>query len=590
MRRSTLAALFALALTTRGIHLQAMYGRPFLEGYRTFVASDMYIFDEWARNIAAGDVWSAKLYHPLASWQLQAAPRETWDHWYGESPVFYKAPFYAYLVAGLYRLFDDVTMPLAVLQVVVSSATVCLLAAFAARSFGAAAGTAAGILWALYGPAIHYDLVMLRGPWIVLAGLLVTGALQRLRATPTMGVAAALGAAVGAGLLVNEGFLILPPLLLPLLPFGVGWRRLLALGGALAGGAALVLAPLVVRNVHVGAPPTSIAVTGATVYAVYSSATSDPTFFDTSPSIYTPILEQTDGALGATVIACLRSFAGPGAVVRFYVTKAVGLVVPFENPDNANFYYAALKSPLLRVLPGYGVLLPLALAGIFLARRQWREALPWAPVALALVVAMMMALPLSRYRVPLATMLAPFAGVTCVAIASAAAARRWRAAAAPLASAAAIWGAAALLERQVTFAAVDRAEIEYRATEFFLAGITYGERGDSPRAAEEMVQLARLNPDKKTKVRALLFLADVANRSGRDRALAAQGLAGASKFAAGNPEDLLAVGDAYVAMLGDRAAALAHYRSAMAADRDGRLARDLAWRVETLRAVEGPRP
>ena len=69
-------------------------------------------------------------------------------------------------------------------------------------------------LMALYAPAIHFDAVLLRGPFIVLVSLLGSLALVRLRERWRPRDAALAGLAVGLALTINEGFLTLPPLVL----------------------------------------------------------------------------------------------------------------------------------------------------------------------------------------------------------------------------------------------------------------------------------------------------------------------------------------------------------------------------------------
>jgi hypothetical protein len=563
MTRRALLALVALALATRLAHLAWVHDEPYLRFHRGYVNSDMYFFDQWAQRIAAGDWLGRAPYLPLARWQAEAAPQAKWDAWYGTLPVFYKGPFYAYLIAGLYRLFSDPTLPLVLLQIAASALAVGLLAALTARTFGPAAGLFAGGLFALHAPAIHFDMVMLRGPWVALTALLVSVCLQRVRERPTAASGVWLGAAVAIAMTVNEAFLVLPPLVLACLPWLAPRRSLPRLALALAGGMLVALAPVVARNVVVGVPPFALAVTGGTVYAVYNSAGSSPYFLVADPSGWLPILERSHGALVPTVLACQRSFGSVGAVVAFYLRKSIGVLVPFENPDNLNFYYAQLWSPLLRVLPGHGVLMPLALVGGVVARRRWREALVWAPPGIALLVSLFVALPASRYRATFAVFLFPFAGLACAALLEAIRERRRLRALSLVAAALAVALLAQILERRVVFAGLEPDRLRYRAPEFILGSHLRAERGDVAGAARELLELARRNPDRQVEVNAMVLLAEIALRAGDGPAVAGA-LGGATRLAAGEPTLLMAVGDAYLRLLGDRARALDLYREAMA--------------------------
>jgi len=580
-KRLALAGLVTLAILTRASHLAAVGDTPLMELSRVYVASDMHVFDQWARNIVAGDWLGRTVFHPLGRWQLEVAPLAKWKHWYGESPVFYKAPFYAYLVAVVRLACGQPMLPLVVLQMVASSIALLLLVLTAMRTLGWEAGAVAGLLFALYAPAIHYDAVMLRGPWIVLVALAVTWQLLRLRELPSTARAVGLGAALGLAMLVNEGFSILPLLVLPLLPWHDPRARWLRLAAASAGGMILVLTPLFLRNVLVGAPTFRLAVTGSTVYAVFNSRGSSPYFFDTQPPALTSILERADGALMPTVIASLRSFSGPGEAIGLYLGKLVTLVVPFESPDNCNFYYAALASPMLQVLPGYGVLLALAGVGLVLARPRWRQALVWLPAALALLTSLLLTLPLSRYRATFAVFLIPFAGLAGASWLEALRQRRWLRAAWMTAGAVALGATAILLQRQVVFAHLRMDAIRYRPAEFALSAQVYAERHELASAARELMLLARLNPLLSEKVGAYLLLARLAARDGSGP-VARAALAGASRIGGRDGIALLEVGDAYLRLLHDKEAARASYTRAQALDRSGRLRAILGQRLRAL--------
>jgi hypothetical protein len=233
----------------------------------------MYIFDQCAQRIVGGDPLGRIAYRPLLDWMVKVAPPEQWTLWFGEAPVFFKAPLYAYLIALLRWLFGDPALPMALLQIGASMASTALLFLVTERVFGTAAGIMAALAFALYGPAVHHDVVMLRGPWVVLAALLVTWRLLHLRErlTPTGGVA--VGSIVGVSILLNESYVTLPFLVLVALAC---WARTFlqwaAVSAAFLAGLGIALAPLVARNVVVGAPPLQIAVTGAWVFAL-SNAT-----------------------------------------------------------------------------------------------------------------------------------------------------------------------------------------------------------------------------------------------------------------------------------------------------------------------------
>jgi 4-amino-4-deoxy-L-arabinose transferase-like glycosyltransferase len=552
----------ALGVLLRLVHLLAVSSTPILTYHQTFDQSDMYMFDQWGQRIAHGDVLGREVYHPLVAWQLDAAPLDKWKAWYGETPVFYKAPFYAYLIAALYRVFGDAMLPLALLQILAGAASIVLLGRIAAPIFGAAAGLGAALIYAVYAPDIHFDVIMLRGPWIVLISLLATWQLLALHERPGAGRAIGLGVLVGIAIVVNEGFLTVPPLILVLL---LAWfrepRRLAILGGAFALGLAVAFVPVAIRNLVVGAPALKLAVTGSTVYAVFNAAGSSPYFFQIHPAAFVPIIEVSGGDLVATILNCLRSFASAGDGVLFYLHKAAGLAIPYENPDNANFYYAALKSPLLGMLPNYAVLFPVGVVGLALAARRVGAWVPLLPFSLSLLASILLTLPLSRYRATLAVFLIPFAALALAEAVAFVRKRRLVPLTAVVLGGCLAFLAAGALQERVAFAGVPRDFHYYRAAEFLLGAGVYERQGRLAEATDDALTLFRLNPHVPTKAWALLVAGRLQALRG-NRRQATEALAGARQLDGANPWLLQGLGDVYWHLIGDRAAAADCYRNA----------------------------
>jgi len=556
-------AIFTLAVCVRLVHLLLVMPTPVFRYHETFTESDMHMFDQWARRVAEGDVLGRASYQPLNAWQLSLAPESRWREWYGDPRAFYKAPLYPYAVGAIRFLFGEPMLPLALLQIMASGLSALLLARLTARMFGTPAGFAAALLFSVYAPAIHYDVIMLRGPLIVLSALFATDLLAQVRERGTPGSAARLGVATALALLLNEGFGPVPLLILAALAawFGLS-RRLAWLGLAFLAGLALGLSPVVVRNAIVGAPPWQLAVTGSTVYAVFNSAGANPYAFDVRPQIVAPIIAEGGGQLAATALACVRSFASPLAVLLFYARKAAGLLIPFENPDNANLYYVALKDPLLAVLPGYGTLLPLASVGLVLARRRWRKLAVLLPFFIALLASILLTVALSRYRVVLAAFLFPLAGATLAAISGWLASRSWRAAGLALAACLALGAASFALQSAVLEAARDADVGFYRPSEFMLGADFYARRGLYDKAIGEALELARRNPDRWARSSALLLAAQLQVSKG-DSSAARDSLELAALANPRDPALFMAVGDLERDLLQDGAAAARAYRRAL---------------------------
>jgi tetratricopeptide (TPR) repeat protein len=550
VRRGLLAAVVALSIAVRVAHLVIIYPTPSFSFHRTWSNSDMYIFNQWAGRIVAGDILCRQQYAPVLPWMLRSAPAEKWRQWFGDKPVYLKAPLYAYVIALLRRLFGDAMLPLAILQILASTLCAVLLFLITEHLFDTTSATLAGLLFALYGPAIHYDVVMLRGPWIVLLALLISRQLFRLRRRATCSSAGFLGLLVGLALLLNEGFLSLPPLVIALLVWRAhGIRRLVLLAGGFLLGLTTALFPLVIRNLVVGAPPLGLTIDGGKMFfAMCNAGDSSPFFFlDPPPRSFSSLAEASRGSLVHLMWLCFSSFKGGIAeIAGFYLRRAAALVVPFENPDNFSFYYAALKDPLLRFVPTYAVLFPLGAVGLARAVRRGVTGIePLVPVALVFLACLMLTIPLSRYRLPLIVLLFPFAGMEAARIARRLRERRFLTLGAEAIVLLALFTGAAVLQRQVVFHNVEPTLLTYRPAEFQQAAAIYSEGKHFQEASEEFAELARLSRTPRVRSDAWVQAVLLKMQAAASPAAAQAALQSLSRVSANDPHALLAIGIAY---------------------------------------------
>jgi tetratricopeptide (TPR) repeat protein len=115
------------ALAVRLVHVWQMRATPFF----SVLLGDSRGYDEWARRIAGGE-------------------------WIGRD-VFYQAPLYPYMLGVIYAIAGRHLLLVRVVQALVGSASCVLLALTAERLVSRRAGIAAGVMLALYAPAIFFD-------------------------------------------------------------------------------------------------------------------------------------------------------------------------------------------------------------------------------------------------------------------------------------------------------------------------------------------------------------------------------------------------------------------------------------------------
>jgi len=120
-------AIFMAALVVRLTHVWQMRLSPFF----TLLMGDSRSYDEWARRIAGGE-------------------------WIGHEG-FYQAPLYPYFLGVVYAIGGHRLLLVRILQAVLGSAACVFLALAGERFFSKRVGLAAGLILALYAPAIFFD-------------------------------------------------------------------------------------------------------------------------------------------------------------------------------------------------------------------------------------------------------------------------------------------------------------------------------------------------------------------------------------------------------------------------------------------------
>ena len=251
--RIVLAALLLFAAGVRGVHLGRHLASPLGLTEEVLVSTDLQAFAEWGRRIAGGDVLGRDTYHPYMDWMERIAPLDRFERWWGGREIFHQAPLYPYLVGASYAVAGS-TVPLLVLQALAGT-----LAAYFAFLLGRAvrddlAGLVAAALTALFAPAVVFDALLLRATWITLLTLGSLVAVLAMIHRPSRSTSLTAGIVLGLNVLLK-------PTGLPLVVLAVGiaawatprseWKRWVP---GLAAGLLLCAAPLVARNLAVGAP------------------------------------------------------------------------------------------------------------------------------------------------------------------------------------------------------------------------------------------------------------------------------------------------------------------------------------------------
>jgi tetratricopeptide (TPR) repeat protein len=384
---SWLGGIALLAFAVRAwiatqLYETALFQRPQLDSWEFLV---------WAKDIAGGELF----------------------RWLATS----HGPGYAYFLALLLKLGGGSLLAVSVLQGALGSAVCALVAVLGARAFDdRRAGLAAGVLLALYGPLVYIELSLFAEGFFIF--LLVLGLWVLTGSRPpgdqTAGWALAAGLAIGLAAVTRATALPLLPLAAGIVLLGrTPWPRRAAVW-MLLGWLAVVVPVIALVRVssgdwlpvqsfgglnfymgnHTGASGTPEARLGSGWDVLFHEPERHGVSGDAARERYFMSKARRDIA------------AEPLAFVAGLGRKALWLLQADEIRDMVNFFRQQV--PALAWLPGFGLLLPLAVWGGWLARRRLSPFL-WLYLALFVFsnIAIVMA---ARYRIPLVPVLAVLAG------------------------------------------------------------------------------------------------------------------------------------------------------------------------------------
>jgi tetratricopeptide (TPR) repeat protein len=393
--------IFAVSLVARGVVLLQLRASPFFP----FYIGDAKGYHEWARRIATGD-------------------------WVGQE-VFYQAPLYPYFLGALYALGSDDLLFVRACQAVIGSLGCVLIADTARRLFSLKAGLLAGLMMALYPPAIFFDGLIQKSVldlfFLALALWLIVGAIRQERKTPWF----LAGLAIGALVLCRENALVFVFAILLWLVFTSRRRarRHLAFAVLFVAGLAAVLAPVALRNRLVGGGFYLTTSQFGPNFYIGNNEAADGTYSPLRPGRGNVKYERKD----ATELAqeALGRELSPSEVSRYWTGRALAYIQKhpsdwlalmltkwwlvwnaIELEDSEDLYtYAGWSPPLWLLTRGwhFGILAPLAAWGLVVTWRDRRRLWLLYGMATAYAVGVAAFYVFGRYRYPLVPFLVLFA-------------------------------------------------------------------------------------------------------------------------------------------------------------------------------------
>ena len=399
--------IFVVAAAVRLIYLKQIQTIPYFDS----PVGDAAAYDAWAQRIAAGD-------------------------WVGKE-AFYQAPAYPYFLGIIYSIFGRAPFAARAVQAILGSLA-CMFVARAGRQFfGRQIGMAAGMLMAFYPPAVFFDGLIQKTSLATffMASLLLLAGIVRDRAKWWHWLL--IGLVLGLFGLTRENALVL------VLVFG-GWLWLgfrgyaiakrLAWTGLLVTGLALTLGPVAVRNYRVGGEFAITTVQAGPNFYIGNHPGATGRYVPLVRGHESPPFERADAERLAE--SATGRDLDAGEVSRYWLGLSWDYIVdsPLDwlallgkklllvfneyeitDVEGYNVYkgYSWVLA-ILGVVLHFGVICPLAAAGMAMAWPQRKRVGILFAMVVALAGAVAIFYVMARYRFPLVPVMILFAAVGMV--------------------------------------------------------------------------------------------------------------------------------------------------------------------------------
>ena len=472
-------AIFLVALVVRLVYLSQVRTIAFFET----LVGDAASYDAWAQRIQSGNWWGG--------------------------PTFYQAPAYPYFLGVLYALFGHHLMLVRIVQALMGAAACVVVAAAGRRFIDRSTGFLAGGLLALYAPAIFYDGLIQKTSLALLALAVLLWCVGWANHRRKASAWASVGVILGLLVLTRENAMLLAPVLMIWIVTAYRSETIskrLIWSVALLAGVAITLAPVTIRNRIAGGE-----------WAI-TTVQAGPNFYignhEGATGLYVPLVaghesppferddakrlaEQavghslTDAQVSHYWLSQALSFIRqhPLDWLRLLGRKLLLATNAYEITDVEGYNVYRAYSPLLGGLGlvfHFGVLLPLAVLGIWATAPIIRRHLPLLVIGAALLVSIVLFYVLGRYRFVLVPVLCIYASAGIIALRRHLVGRRWAVLAGPLLIAA---GVAVMSNRPVA------PQRQLDAMAYGNLATVLAQRGDLVAATSVFAMALEENPD-----------------------------------------------------------------------------------------------
>jgi len=416
-----------------------------------------YLITSWKYDPLAGDlVLDSKIY---IEWAKAILSHSTLP-----PTSLMQAPLYPWFIAALYKITGAHIYGIKAAQVLLGTISCALVASFTAKVFKSrTAGLIAGLLLAIYKPLIFYTGVIIPATlviflislsvWLLYAGETEKGGTggtgnKREKGGKAVLLPLSAGAILGLAAVAKPTALLLAPFGLMHLYYSQNSRPNTAEKNAgkrmvikrklfpFLIGLLLTITPLTIRNYIASGDFIPLTTGGGINFYIGHNPSANgfysvPTFRG-KPLGATP--EEQWKNMHSIAAGIKGTGLTPSGVSNFWLTEGVRFIRKhptsealllwkkflfflndYERANVENLYFHSRFPGVLRLpLPGFGILAPLALAGIFLTLRLKRKLILLYGGVFSYLLSALVFYVLSRYRLPVVIFLSPFAGAFIV--------------------------------------------------------------------------------------------------------------------------------------------------------------------------------
>ncbi|MDH5510567.1 MAG: glycosyltransferase family 39 protein, partial [Nitrospinota bacterium] len=409
--------------------------------------SDMFFFDHWGKEVAAGDWLTDQALHPMHFWHIDLAKRYfdmrpevavacqeeartkgitaekiLWNRWLG-GKTFHQEPLYAYLIGITYRVFGPDPRAVYIWQMALGVLTTLMLYFISLRLFGPLTALVAGVIALLSATLTWHEITLLRTTLTVFVSVGLVWLALVAEEKKRLQWYAAFGFAAGVALTLQNIYILLVGLIALwfLWPLRRTPRQAGYTAGIIVGFMMIALSPVIARNLAVGAPPLAMVSQGWVFFILANAPDINPSIPINLLSPYTSeILVVTEGKAIPSIVETIKLHDSLFGYFLLLAHKFLIIFSPYPASDNGlGFSYFESHSTSLSIARfHFALLAPLTILCLFAGRVRLFTMAPLLAVMIMMIIPMTAFITLSRYRAPMEAAMIPLAAYGLVWLAT----------------------------------------------------------------------------------------------------------------------------------------------------------------------------